>query len=99
MPGSARPLPDKYPDEAKVGPFRRKDIEYLALPVRMTITPGEVNVALWELNDGHPVQWIGVVFRIDAEPPGIYLNFKYTQRFTWPQRDELARLAAEFWMS
>lgn len=99
MTGTTRPLPDRYPDVEEVGRFRCKDIEFDTLPVRMTIAPGEETVALWELEDGHPIQWMGTGFRVDAEPPGLYLNYKYERRMSWAQRDALARLAAKFWMS
>lgn len=99
MPGSTRPLPDGFPDAEKVGRFRLKDFEVFGLRIRMTISPGDSIVALWELEDGHPISWIGTVFRIDAEPPGIRLNHKYEHRLSWPQRHTLARLASEFWMS
>jgi hypothetical protein len=94
-----RPLPDRYPDAATVGRFRLKDIEIVDLHLRMTITPGESTVALWELEDAHPTMWVATVFRVGAPRPAIYLNHKYERRLTWPQRHELARLAAEFWMS
>ncbi|MCC3762615.1 hypothetical protein K3N28_05965 [Glycomyces sp. TRM65418] len=99
MPGTTRPLPERYPDAEKVGRFRLKDLEIFGLRIRMTITPGETTVALWELEEGHPSMWISTVFRIDAEPPVIRVSHKYEDRLTWPQRHTLARLASEFWMS
>lgn len=93
------PLPSGYPDPEAVGWLRAEEIEFLDLHIRMTVTPGERIVQLWELSAGHPVRWIGNVFRIDSEPPGLYLNYKYERTFSRSQRDSLARLGAKFWKS
>ncbi|GAA2310174.1 hypothetical protein GCM10009853_079560 [Glycomyces scopariae] len=99
MNGPDNPLPSGYPDPEAVGWLRTDEIEFLELHIRMTITPGERIVQLWQLADGHPVSWIGNVFRIDSEPPGLYLNHKFETTLNRPQRDSLARLAAKFWKS
>jgi len=94
-----RPLPGGYPDPAAVGWLRAEDSEFAGLHMRMTITPGENLVQLWELDDGHPVRWIGNVFRVNSEPPALYLNYSYESRISRAQRDILARDGAKFWKS
>jgi hypothetical protein len=89
-------LPDGYPDPA-VTWARTEDLEFVGLHIRMTITPGERLVQLWELVDGHPVRWLGLVYRIDAEPPGLRLNYPFEPHFSRAQRDVLARTGAKFW--
>ena len=74
-----------------------EDFEFAGLHIRMTITPGERIVQLWELIDGHPVRWLGNVFRIDSEPPVLKLNYRYETVFSRMQRDVLARTGAKFW--
>jgi hypothetical protein len=94
------PLPDSYPDPDVVTWLRWADIEYLGLPIRMTVIPGERVIELWELVDKHPVRWMGNVFRIEAIVPLLYLNHKYEQAIPRrAQRDALARIAADFWKS
>lgn len=99
QPHDDRSLPAGYPDLEKVGWIRESDIEFAGLALRLTINPGERTVQVWELEEGHPIQWLGNAFRLDSEPPGLYLNYKYEQRLTRPQRDALAHLAAKFWKS
>lgn len=91
------PLPGGYPDPAVVGWARIDDLEIADLHIRMTITPGERIVQLWELVDGHPVCWLGNVFRIDSEPPVLYLNYRFESHLSRAQRDVLARTGAKFW--
>ncbi|MEU6246085.1 hypothetical protein [Glycomyces sp. NPDC047010] len=93
------PLPVGYPDLDAIGWLRVEEIDYLGLAIRMTVTPGERTVQLWELEGGRPVEWIGNVFRIDAEPPCLHLNYKYERILTRAQREPLARLGAKFWKS
>lgn len=98
MSGTDEPsLPGGYPDPAVIGWVRTEDLEFAGLHVRMTITPGERLVQLWELADGHPVRWLGNVFRIDAEPPVLRLNYPYEAKFSRSRRDALARAGAKFW--
>ncbi|MFB9661575.1 hypothetical protein ACFQS3_02530 [Glycomyces mayteni] len=92
-------LPSTYPDAEKIGWIRSEDIEHCGLSLRMTITPGDRVVQLWELVDDWPVKWFGNAFRIHADQPGLYLNYEYSQRLTLRQKDSLARVAAKFWMS
>ncbi|MEU6250766.1 hypothetical protein [Glycomyces sp. NPDC047010] len=99
MSGPEHPMPSGYPDPETVGWLRTEEIEFLELHIRMTITPGERIVQLWELKGDRPVSWIGNVFRIDSEPPGLYLNHKHEKGLSRPQRDALARIAAKFWKS
>ena len=94
-----RALPPEYPDLAVVGWLRSEDIEFADMHIRLTITPGDRLVQLWELLDGHPVHWLGNAFRIDAEPPAIRLNHSYESRFNRHQREALARTCAKFWKS
>jgi hypothetical protein len=94
-----RALPAGYPDLAVVGWLRSEDIESAGIHIRLTVTPGEKIVQMWELVEGHPVRWLGNVFRVDAEPPALYLNHSYESRLTRPQRDALARTGAKFWKS
>lgn len=89
-------LPSGYPDP-DVGWARTDDLEFAGLHIRMTITPGERIVQLWELTDGHPVRWLGNVFRIDSEPPVLYVNYRYEAHLSRAQRDVLARTGAKFW--
>ncbi|HEX2143334.1 MAG TPA: hypothetical protein VHG10_02380 [Glycomyces sp.] len=89
-------LPGGYPDPA-VGWARMEDLEFADFHIRMTITPGERIVQLWELADGHPVHWFGNVFRIDSEPPVLKVNYRYESRLSRAQRDLLARTGAKFW--
>ncbi|MFG3342205.1 hypothetical protein [Glycomyces sp. NPDC048151] len=63
----------------------------------MTITPGDRIVQLWELVDDHPVRWLGNVFRVESEPPVLYLNFRFGTQIGYAQRDALARAGAKFW--
>jgi hypothetical protein len=90
-------LPGGYPDPEVVGWARIEDLEFEGFHIRMTITPGERIVQLWELVDGHPVRWFGNVFRIDSEPPVLYVNYRYESRLNRAQRDVLARAGAKFW--
>ncbi len=100
MSGPDTPLPKGYPDPEAVGWLRTGDVEYLGLHIRMTIKPGDRIVELWELDDGQPVRWLGNVFRVDSEPPGLYLNHQFEQLLkSRPQRDGLAHLAVKFWKS
>ncbi|GAA2305107.1 hypothetical protein GCM10009853_072720 [Glycomyces scopariae] len=94
-----RTPPPGYPDLDEIGWLRSEEIQYLGLQIRMTVTPGERVVQLWELEEGHPVSWIGNVFRIDAQPPCLYLNYRYERLFTRTQREPLAQLGARFWKS
>jgi hypothetical protein len=91
------PLPQGYPDPDTVGWARTDDLEVHDLHIRMTITPGERIVQLWDLQDGHPVRWFGNAFRLESEPPVLYLNYRYDPLLTRSQRDQLARTAAKFW--
>lgn len=93
------PLPGGYPDAAAVGWVRTEDTEFAGIHIRMTISPGDRIVEVWETEDGHPVRWLGNVFRIDAEPPGLYLNHRYERLLSRGQRDLLARAGAKFWKS
>jgi hypothetical protein len=90
-------LPDGYPDPAVVGRARTEDLEFAGLHIRMTIAPGERLVRLWELVDGHPVRWLGIVFRVDSEPPVLRLGHPFESRVSRPRRDDLARIGAKFW--
>ncbi|HEX2144131.1 MAG TPA: hypothetical protein VHG10_06455 [Glycomyces sp.] len=90
----ARPLPSGYPDPAIA---RSEEFDYLDLHIRMTVTPGERFVQLWELVDDHPARWLGNAFRVDAEPPCLYLTYRFEPHFSRLQRDALARIAAKFW--
>ncbi len=90
-------LPSGYPDAADW--VRAEDIEFGGLPIRMTVAPGERIVELWELREGRPVQWLGNVFRVDAEPPCVYLNHTYERRLHPNDRAALARRGARFWKS
>jgi hypothetical protein len=99
MNGSETSLPSGYPDPETVGWLRAEDIEFLDFHIRMTITPGDRIVQLWELEEGRPVRWIGNVFRIDSEPPWLRLTHQYERRFNRSQRESLARLGAKFWKS
>lgn len=92
-----RPLPGGYPDPAVVGWARAEDLEFAGFHIRMTITPGERIVQVWELNDGHPVRWLGNVFRVDSERPVLYINYRYEPHVDRAQRDALARIGAKFW--
>ncbi|MEU6860605.1 hypothetical protein AB0B28_17245 [Glycomyces sp. NPDC046736] len=91
--------PSGYPDASVVGWVRTEDVESAGLHIRMTIAPADRIVQLWELEDGHPVLWLGNAFRIESEPPGLYLNHRYEARLSRGQRDLLARAAAKFWKS
>ena len=98
MSGTESPsLPDGYPDPAVTGWARVEDLEFAGFHIRMTITPGERLVQLWELVDGHPVRWLGLVFRVDSEPPVLRLNYPFERRFSRSQREILARTGAKFW--
>ncbi|MDN3242688.1 hypothetical protein [Glycomyces tritici] len=92
-------LPDGYPDPEVVGWARTEELEFAGLHMRMTITPGDRIVQLWELVDGHPVRWLGNVFRVESEPPVLKLNYRYEAHFSRAQRDVLARTGAKFWKS
>jgi hypothetical protein len=92
-------LPGGYPDADVVGWIRSEEIEFTGIHIRMTVTPGERIVQLWELADGRPVRWLGNVFRVESEPPGLYLNHRYESRLNRLQRDTLARTGAKFWKS
>lgn len=97
MSGNDEPsLPGGYPDPA-VDWARTEDVELAGFHIRMTITPGDRIVQLWELVDGHPVRWFGNIFRIDAEPPVLYPNYRYEKQLSRAQRDVLARTGAKFW--
>jgi hypothetical protein len=91
------PLPEGYPDPAVIGWSRTEDLEFAGLHIRMTITPGERIVQLWELVDGRPVHWFGNVFRVDSEPPQLRVYYPYEKRLGRAQRDVLARAGAKFW--
>jgi hypothetical protein len=90
-------LPDGYPDPEVVGWARTEDLEFAGLHMRMTITPGDRIVQLWELVDGHPVRWLGNVFRVESEPPVLKLNYRYETQLNRAQRDVVARTGAKFW--
>ncbi|MCD0442901.1 hypothetical protein LO763_04585 [Glycomyces sp. A-F 0318] len=92
-------LPAKYPDPAVVGWIRSEEIEFEGLHIRLTVTPGEKIVQLWELVDGHPVRWLGNVFRVESEPPALSLNHRYQSRIKHSRRDALARAGVKFWKS
>lgn len=94
-----RPLPSGYPDAAVVGWVRAEDSEFAGIPIRMTVSPGDRIVQVWETDDGHPILWLGNIFRVDSEPPGLYLNHRYDRRLNRVQRDALARAGAKFWKS
>lgn len=94
-----RPLPDGYPDPEKARWVRTEQIEHCGLHIGMTVTPEHRIVQLWELEAGHPVHWLGNVFRVDAEPPCLYLNYRYDKQFNRSQQASLARIAAKFWKS
>ncbi|MCD0442824.1 hypothetical protein LO763_04195 [Glycomyces sp. A-F 0318] len=89
--------PEGYPDVAASGLVRVADIEFLEFKLQMTTVLGERFVKVWELEEGVPARWFGNVFRVDAEPPGLYLNYRYERMLDRFQRDQLARLGAEFW--
>lgn len=91
--------PEGYPDSATSGLVRVADIEFLGFTLRMTNLPGERFVKLWELEEGAPVHWFGNVFRVHADPPGLYLNYRYEPALDRFQRDDLARIGAKFWSS
>lgn len=91
------PLPDGYPDPEAAGWARYEDIEFAGLHIRMTITPGDRIVQLWELVDDRPVRWMGNVFRVESEPPVLKLNFRFESHFDRAQRDGLARVGVKFW--
>lgn len=90
-------LPDGYPDPEVLGWARIDDFEFAGLHIRMTITPGDKIVQVWELEDGRPVTWIGNVFRVDSEPPILYANYHYEKRLSRSERDVIARTGAKFW--
>lgn len=90
-------LPAGYPDLAVVGWLRSEEIEFAGFHIRLTVTPGDKIVQLWEMADGHPVHWLGNVFRVESEPPALKLNYRYEPRFGRSQRDALARTGAKFW--
>jgi hypothetical protein len=92
-----RPLPGGYPDPEEFGWARIEDLEFAGLHIRMTITPGERIVQLWELEEDHPVRWLGNVFRVESEPPVLYVNYRYEKHLSRAQRDALARTGAKFW--
>ncbi|MCD0445896.1 hypothetical protein LO763_19995 [Glycomyces sp. A-F 0318] len=92
-----RALPATYPDPAIIGWIRSEDIEAADIHLRMTITPGDKLVQLWELDGDHPVRWLGNVFRIDAELPVVRLHYRYASRFDRAQHERIARAAARFW--
>lgn len=92
-------MPRGYPDPAVVGWIRSEDIEFSGIHIRMTVAPGEKIVQMWELRDGRPHRWLGNVFRVGADVPGLYLNHSYESRLSRPQRDALARTGAKFWKS
>lgn len=98
MNGPDTPLPSGYPDSETIG-LRIEEIEFEGLRIRMTMTHGIRIIQLWELEDGHPVGWIGNVFRIDSEPPCIYLGHRYEAVLARPERHALARLTAKYWKS
>jgi hypothetical protein len=90
-------LPSGYPDPA--GWVRTEDLEFGGISIRMTVAPGERIVELWELEDGRPRQWLGHVFRVDADPPVVRLHHRYEQRLKPAERIALARVGAKFWKS
>ncbi len=96
---TGRELPTGYPDPSTAGWIRTDDLEFGGLSIRMTVAPGERLVELWELEDGHPRQWLGHVFRLDSEPPVVRLNYVYERRLKPAERIALARLGAKFWKS
>jgi hypothetical protein len=96
--GSETALPSGYPDYDTVG-LRVKETEFHGLHIRMTMTRSIRIVQLWELVDGQPVRWIGNVFRLDSEPPCLYLAHRYESVLARPERDALARIAAKVWKS
>lgn len=91
--------PEGYPDSATSSLVRVADIEFQGFALRMTNLPGERFVKLWELEGDVPVHWFANVFRVHADPPGLYLNYRYERALDRSQRDELARLGAQFWKS
>jgi hypothetical protein len=95
----APPPPSGYPDASTVGWVRTEDFESSGLHIRMTVSPGEKIVQLWELTDGRPVLWLGNAFRVESEPPALYLNHRYEALLNRGQRELIARTAAKFWKS
>jgi hypothetical protein len=97
--GPETALPSGYPDSETIG-LRTKEIEFEGLHIRMTMTPAVRIVQLWELAGGHPVRWIGNVFRLDSKlPPCLYLAHRYESVFGRDRREALAGLAARYWKS
>ncbi|MDA1358367.1 hypothetical protein O1R50_01970 [Glycomyces luteolus] len=96
MNGPDNPPLSGYPDAETIG-LRIEEIEFEGLHIRMTMTRAIRIVQLWEMVDGQPVGWIGNVFRIDSEPPCIYLGHRYEAVLARPERHALARLAAKRW--
>lgn len=92
-------LPKGYPDPTAAGWVRTEDLELGGIHIRMTAAPGERIVELWELEDGWPQRWLGNVFRVDSEPPCVYLNHTYERRLQPAERRSLARVGAKFWKS
>ena len=92
-------LPHGYPDASAGIWIRYEDIEFAGAPIRFTVNHGDRIVQIWEMVDGHPVRWVGNVFRVEAEPPALYLNHSYEVRLSRTQRDELARSGVKFFKS
>ena len=88
-----------YPDYPANSLMRVTDIDFLEFTIRMTVAPTERFVKLWEVEADVPVRWFGNVFRVHADPPCLYLNYKYERALDRFQRDQLARLAVKFWSS
>lgn len=92
-------LPNGYPDPSSSGWVRTEDAEIAGIHIRMTVAPGDRIVELWELVDDEPVRWVGNVYRVDAEPPCVYLNHLFERRLKRAEADQLARVGAKFWKS
>jgi hypothetical protein len=100
-PPMSRPTGHELPKGYPAAPewVRTEDLEFGGRSIRMTVTPGDRIVELWELSEGRPVQWLGNVFRVDSEPPCVYLNHTYERHLPPAERAALARIGARFWKS
>lgn len=96
---SRRKAPNGYPDPTDSGWVRTEDFEVAGFHVRLTASPGEKTVGVWEMVDGSPGRWFGNIFRMDSKSPASYLNYEFEKHLRRSDRDTLVSRAAKFWKS
>ncbi len=98
-PMSRPKAPSGYPDPTDSGWVRTEDLEIAGHHIRLTVSPGEKTVGVWELVDGAPGRWFGNVIRMDSNSPSSYLNFEFEKHLRRSDRDSLISRATKFWKS